>query len=156
MDRQKRPLCICLAFRRVILIWLHTVFLSYVGSRDLFRQWPAEHNQHKQIFLNETFKTRCASLLVIPVIGILPLFSSSVTSHPPVSCLTPSAKAGVGCWMEPIFNSGQDVEIDRIWWEDVFGSKDFKIKSPFHRKHLHDVLLNVLYAWYRNIDIHRI
>ena len=120
--------------------------LSYAGSRDLVRQWPAVHNQNKQIFLYETFKTRCASLLVIPVIGILLLFSASVTSHPPVSCLTPSAKAGVGCWMEPIFNSGQDVEIDRIWWEDVFGSKDFKIKSPFHRKHLHDVLLNVLYA----------
>ena len=32
--------------------------LSYAGSRDLVRQWPAVHNQNKQRFLNETFKTR--------------------------------------------------------------------------------------------------
>ena len=31
-------------------------FLSYVGSRDLDRQWPAVHNQTKQRFLNETSK----------------------------------------------------------------------------------------------------
>ena len=32
--------------------------LSYVGSRDLVHQWPAVHNQNKQRFLDETFKTR--------------------------------------------------------------------------------------------------
>ena len=37
--------------------------LSYAGSRDLVRQWPAVHNQNKQIFLNETFKTRWCTLL---------------------------------------------------------------------------------------------
>ena len=32
--------------------------LSYVGSRDLVvRQWSAVHDQNKQRFLNETFKT---------------------------------------------------------------------------------------------------
>ena len=31
---------------------------SYVGSRDLVRQWPAVHDQNKQRFLKETFKTR--------------------------------------------------------------------------------------------------
>ena len=32
--------------------------LSYAGSLDLVRQWPAVHKQNKQRFINETFKTR--------------------------------------------------------------------------------------------------
>ena len=32
--------------------------LTYVGSRDLVRQWPAVHDQNR--FLDETFKTRCS------------------------------------------------------------------------------------------------
>ena len=39
--------------------------LSYVGSRDLVRQRPAVHNQDKQRFLNETFKTRCTNPAMI-------------------------------------------------------------------------------------------
>ena len=38
--------------------------LSYAGSCDLVsQQWPAVHNQNKQRFLNETFKTRCCNRL---------------------------------------------------------------------------------------------
>ena len=41
-------------------------FLSYVWSRDLVvRQWPAVHDQVKQRFLNENFKTRWNTHLML-------------------------------------------------------------------------------------------
>ena len=41
-----------------VLIMYCTLSLSHVWSHDLVRQWPAVHNQNKQRFLNETFKSR--------------------------------------------------------------------------------------------------
>ena len=41
-----------------VLIMYCTYSLSYAWSRDLICKWAAVHNQNKQRFLNETFKTR--------------------------------------------------------------------------------------------------
>ena len=52
---------ICLALRELFFYEYVLYTLSYVGSRDLVRQWPAVQNQNKQRFLYETFKRRwCA------------------------------------------------------------------------------------------------
>ena len=37
--------------KELFLYWF-MYFLSYVGSRDLVRQWPAVHNPNKQRFLD--------------------------------------------------------------------------------------------------------
>ena len=50
-------------FHNVVFVLIMYCTLSYVGSRDLVRQWPAVHYQNKQRFLNETFKSRCNLLL---------------------------------------------------------------------------------------------
>ena len=41
-----RLLCICLAIPRVVFVLIMNCTLSYAGSRDLVRQWPAVHNQN--------------------------------------------------------------------------------------------------------------
>ena len=50
--------------------------LTYVGSRDLVRQWPAVYNQNKKKILNETFKTRWLyNLTFFSIFFSLPQFS---------------------------------------------------------------------------------
>ena len=52
-----RQLCICLLSRDMFCFDYVLYSLSYAGSRELVRQWPAVHNQNKIRFLNETFKS---------------------------------------------------------------------------------------------------